>query len=189
MGTREMVLTKDVWLPSEEELTVEEVPLGTASLRAGAMHLGKFCEVQNNEFMLCRTETGDPRACIKEGKEVTSCSLNFFRQVKATCAAEFMTYASCLEKNSASMDFWECRKTQAIFDGCIKENLGMDRPHWGYHSLPKIHDTDRPLPVEEKPAWMDNPKAKKLGELPKDFPRTYKSWGAPGLTNQNCGEV
>ena len=25
------------------------------------MHLGKYCEVQNNEFMLCRNETQDPR--------------------------------------------------------------------------------------------------------------------------------
>ena len=57
----EMVLTKDIWLPSDAELTVEEVPLGTPSLRAGAMHLGKVCEVQNNEFMLCRSETQDPR--------------------------------------------------------------------------------------------------------------------------------
>ena len=56
-----MVLTKDVWLPSDAELTVEEVPLGTPSLRAGAMHLGKYCEIKNNEFMLCRSETQDPR--------------------------------------------------------------------------------------------------------------------------------
>ena len=55
------MLTKDIWLPTEEELTVQEVPLGTPSLRAGAMHLGKACEVQNNEFMLCRGETQDPR--------------------------------------------------------------------------------------------------------------------------------
>ena len=58
--TRTM-LTKDVWLPTEAELSVEEVPLGTPSLRAGAMHLGKACEAQNNEFMLCRNETQDPR--------------------------------------------------------------------------------------------------------------------------------
>ena len=57
------MLTKDIWLPTEEELTVQEVPLGTPSLRAGAMHLGKACEVQNNEFMLCRGETQDPRFC------------------------------------------------------------------------------------------------------------------------------
>ena len=60
-----MVLTKDVWLPSEAELSVEEVPLGTPSLRAGAMHLGKICEAQNNEFMLCRNDIQDPRKCLK----------------------------------------------------------------------------------------------------------------------------
>lgn len=61
-----MVVTNKMWLPTEEELTVEEVPLGTPYLKAGAQHLGKYCEAVNNEFMLCRTETGDPRACLKE---------------------------------------------------------------------------------------------------------------------------
>ena len=71
-----MVLTKDIWLPTDEELTVEEVPLGTPSLRAGAMHLGKACEVQNNEFMLCRSETQDPRwVNTREGRGQTLCFL------------------------------------------------------------------------------------------------------------------
>ena len=56
-----MTITKSFWLPTEAELSVEEVPLGTPSLRAGAMHLGKYCEIQNNEFMLCRQETQDAR--------------------------------------------------------------------------------------------------------------------------------
>ena len=30
-----IMLTKDLWLPTDGELTVEEVPLGTPSLRAG----------------------------------------------------------------------------------------------------------------------------------------------------------
>ena len=64
-------MTKDVWLPTEAELTVEEVPLGTPSLRAGAMHLGKVCEVQNNEFMLCRSETQDPRWVDTDGLQTS----------------------------------------------------------------------------------------------------------------------
>merc|ERR1711974_198455 len=106
---------------------------GTPSLRSAAMHLGKYCEVQNNEFMLCRSETQDPRTCLGAGKEVTSCSMDFFRKVKATCAAE--------------------------------------------------------APVEQKPGWLDNDKAKKLGELPANFPRNYKHWGSPGVHNENQGEV
>ena len=158
-----MVLTKDIWLPTDAELTVEEVPLGTPSLRAGAMHLGKACEVQNNEFMLCRSETQDPRLvtttemaadiiapmfsprkCIQEGKDVTSCSMEFFRKVKSMCAAEFMTYATCLERGSSNMEFSECRKTQAAFDNCMVESFGLERPHYGYHCLPKVVPVSTP---------------------------------------------
>ena len=52
------------------------------------------------------------RKCLKEGKDVTSCSMEFFRKVKAMCATEFMTYASCLERGSANMEFSNCRNTQ-----------------------------------------------------------------------------
>jgi hypothetical protein len=76
-----------------------------------------------------------------------------------------------------------------VLDKCVEEKMGLKRPHYGYHSLPKIHDTDRPAPKEEKPAWMENEKAKKLGELPASFPRNYKHWGSPGVHNENMGEV
>ena len=52
------------------------------------------------------------RKCLDAGKAVTSCSMEFFRKVKATCASEFMSYASCLEKGDSNMEFAECRKTQ-----------------------------------------------------------------------------
>lgn len=43
-----MVVTKDVVLPEESELTVNEVNLSTSSLMAGSFHLGKYCEQANN---------------------------------------------------------------------------------------------------------------------------------------------
>jgi hypothetical protein len=43
-----MVVTADVYLPPEEELTVQEVNLSGPALRAGAFHYGKYCEFQNN---------------------------------------------------------------------------------------------------------------------------------------------
>ena len=52
------------------------------------------------------------RKCLKEGRDVTSCSMEFFRKVKAMCATEFMTYATCLERGSANMEFSHCRNTQ-----------------------------------------------------------------------------
>ena len=36
-----------------------------------------------------------------------------------------------------------CRKTQAAFDACVKDNMGLDRPHYAYHTMAKIHDTTR----------------------------------------------
>ena len=52
------------------------------------------------------------RKCLKEGRDVTSCSMEFFRKVKAMCATEFMTYATCLERGSPNMEFSHCRNTQ-----------------------------------------------------------------------------
>lgn len=43
-----MVVTTDVYLPTEEELTVPEVNLSSPFLHAGAFHFGKHCEFQNN---------------------------------------------------------------------------------------------------------------------------------------------
>lgn len=43
-----MVVTNDIHLPTEAELTVPEVNLSGPALRAGAFHMGKYCEYQNN---------------------------------------------------------------------------------------------------------------------------------------------
>lgn len=40
--------TFDLELPNDEELTVPEVNISSPALRAGAFHLGKHCENQNN---------------------------------------------------------------------------------------------------------------------------------------------
>jgi hypothetical protein len=40
--------TENLQLPSDEELTVPEVNLSSPALRAGAFHMGKYCENQNN---------------------------------------------------------------------------------------------------------------------------------------------
>jgi NADH dehydrogenase (ubiquinone) 1 alpha subcomplex subunit 8 len=49
----------------------------------------------------------------------------------------------CLEKSSTELDYKYCRVTQAAFDTCMKEKLGMERPHFGYHALVKVHETKR----------------------------------------------
>lgn len=46
--TAKMPYPQDMNFPSEEELTVNEINLSMAALYAGAHHIGKVCEQQNN---------------------------------------------------------------------------------------------------------------------------------------------
>lgn len=43
-----MAITDETTLPTHEELTVQEVLLSGPALKAGAFHLGKACEYENN---------------------------------------------------------------------------------------------------------------------------------------------
>lgn len=63
--------------------------------------------------------------------------------MKGACAAEFTKYAMCMEKGGDRMQYHKCRVTQAEFDGCMFDKLNMERPHFGYHALVKVHQTDR----------------------------------------------
>ncbi|KAJ8869589.1 hypothetical protein PR048_028581, partial [Dryococelus australis] len=100
-----MVITNSVTLPAEEELTVPEVNISGAALKAGAFHFGKKCEYESNEFMLCRKELNDPRKCLGEGRAVTGCVLDFYKKVKKSCFDEFTQYANCLNKSSGNFAF------------------------------------------------------------------------------------
>ena len=55
------------------------------------------------EFMLCNKEEKDPRKCLKDGKEVTRCGLEFFSKVKKHCANEFTDYWKCLDRSGHNM--------------------------------------------------------------------------------------
>ncbi|XP_063387213.1 NADH dehydrogenase [ubiquinone] 1 alpha subcomplex subunit 8-like [Cydia fagiglandana] len=142
-----MVITKDVTLPECDELTVQEINLSTPMLMSAAPYLGKLCENLNNEFMLCRQETQDPRACVDLGKRVTFCALKVFRSIKAGCSKEFNQYAECIDKSSGDFSFEHCRKTQAVFDKCMKDQLCVDRPDFGYFCRGRVHkSSSEPLP-------------------------------------------
>lgn len=159
-----MVLTDKVKLPSNEELTVPEVNLSFPVLQAAAFHLGKYCEWKNNEFMLCKHEEKDTRKCLKEGREVTACAIEFFQKIKKHCRKEFDQYSYCIDKSSGAAAYEPCRKTQAVFDKCVLENLKIERPHWGYFCEVKVHDSPRPKPEPVIPVF------EKLPGLPKDEP-------------------
>jgi len=54
--------------------------------------------------MLCKSEEKDPRKCLNEGKVVTRCAMNFFRELKKNCAQEFEDYSVCLDNVGAKLD-------------------------------------------------------------------------------------
>ncbi len=61
----------------------------------------------------------------------------------------------------------------------MSEKLGIERPHFGYFTQVRVHETDRPKPVPRIPKF-DNPT---IG-LPEDFPRVeakrgWRHWWFP----------
>lgn len=123
--------------------------------------------------MLCRQELEDPRKCLNEGKEVTACSLEFFRMIKKWCHAEFTQYANCLDKSSSDLGYKHCRNTQQVYDKCVLDNLKVERPGYGYFCRAQIHDTKRPKPPEpEKRVYYGTP-----ADLPPDEPTPKANYG------------
>lgn len=150
-----MVLTDDIWLPTDDELKHKEIPLTHNFFLSSAMWLGKYCDNQCKEFMLCRTEEMDPRRCLDEGREVTQCGLEFFRKVKNSCKQELEWYTKCLDFSGREPEYRRCRKEQAMFDGCMYEN-GFERAKFGHFNVLRVHDTKRPKPKRHVPVFPDS---------------------------------
>jgi len=142
-----MPFSNEEYLPSNEELTIPELEITSSVFRAAAHHMGKYCDQQSKEFMLCRAEDQDPRRCINEGKEVTRCGFEFLRKVKKSCLAEFNQYHQCVDRADVNMNLSWCRNTQKVFDDCVKLNLGQDRPELGYFSKVRVHEAKRPKSI------------------------------------------
>ncbi|CAH0400530.1 unnamed protein product [Chilo suppressalis] len=171
-----MVVTKEVHLPTMEELDTQEVNVSTATLMSAAPYLGKSCENVNSEYMLCRQELNDPRACIKIGKMVTACAMQVFRRIKAECLEEFNQYANCVEKSSGDFVFKNCRKTQMVFDGCMFEKCQLRRPHFGYFCRGRVHRTSSPEPAAP-PCPCHSPVPDPTPSLPDCKPRKPARFG------------
>ncbi|XP_046816935.1 NADH dehydrogenase [ubiquinone] 1 alpha subcomplex subunit 8 [Vespa crabro] len=167
-----MVVTEKVKFPDDSELTVQEINVTYPVLQAASFYVGKKCEWQSNEFMLCREEEKDARRCINEGKALTACALDFFKQLKKHCREDFEQYVTCLERSSGTIELSKCRKTQAVVDKCVLDNLKIERPPFGYFCETKVHDSSRPRPKPDIPEFPDA-----LPPLPKEKPETPGKFG------------
>ena len=149
-----MPFDSTVKLPTDEELTVEEIPVTFNYLLASAMWMGKHCDTQQKEYMLCRSEERDPRRCLEYGKDLTACGMDFLRKVKENCREELEWYTKCLDFTGRDPCPRYCRKPQAIFDGCMYDS-GFDRAKFGHFQLLRVHDSERPKPKPTVPIFED----------------------------------
>ncbi|XP_013389227.1 NADH dehydrogenase [ubiquinone] 1 alpha subcomplex subunit 8 [Lingula anatina] len=139
----------DEYLPTWEEVTVPELKVTSIALRAIATQMGKYCDEPSKEFMLCRTETGDPRKCLKAGRDVTRCGHEFLIKVKERCANQFQEYTDCLDyvpHRQLKFSFFGCKKLMKAFDQCILENFNQTAPEVGYFSRVRVQSTSQPRP-------------------------------------------
>ena len=149
-----MVLTDDIHLPDDDELNHKEIPVNTYLMRASAMHLGKYCDNQCKEYMLCRKEERDPRKCLPYGQDVTECGIDFYKKVKKTCRGELEWYSTCLEFTGQETSYHRCRNEQAIYDTCMDQN-GFERAPFGHFLKIRVHDSERPKPKPFTPIFPD----------------------------------
>lgn len=160
------MVTWNVTLPTEEQLACPEIQFGGHVMKAGGKFLGKYCEGINDDFMMCRRELG-PRFCIEEGKKVTQCTFNFFAKVKAVCAPQLDAYAYCLDQSSYDLSTQRCRKTQAAYENCMNDRMGIPTPDLAYFCRPRIYKGNRPKPEPDMPQiFEDVPPGPKDDDLP-----------------------
>ncbi|CAJ0942058.1 unnamed protein product, partial [Mesorhabditis belari] len=176
-----MALTPDVQLPSNDELTVpQEITLSTPWFKAVVPYMAKHCEKTINEFMLRRKELEDPRAVLKEGRDVTACGIQFLQALKKSCASETDALGHCIDHGSAKLYVSRCRNEQKAMDKCVLDNLKIERPLLGYWNSPHVHESQAPAPVPINRDYKAEA-AKVLHELPveyhlrKDY-RKYNDW-------------
>lgn len=150
-----MTLTDEITLPTDEEIAHKDIPLTHNYLLSSAMWLGKYCDNQCKDFMLCRKEVMDPRKCLKYGHEVTNCGIEFFKKVKNTCRDELTWYTKCVDFSGQEINARKCRREQALFDGCMYEN-GFERARFGHFQLLRSHEPDFERPKKTVPLFPDS---------------------------------
>ncbi|KAL7671113.1 hypothetical protein ACOME3_006022 [Neoechinorhynchus agilis] len=140
------MVDNETYLPSYKELEFPTLNVTSAVLRAGAHLMALKCDEVFKEFMLCRQEL-DGRFCLKEGKDVSQCAMDFFKSVRNNCNESFVDYWKCLDNSpDGEFNYLYCKKTQKQFELCASEKLKLDRPPVGYFNMIRVHKTKREKP-------------------------------------------
>ncbi|OMH83753.1 NADH-ubiquinone oxidoreductase [Zancudomyces culisetae] len=102
-----------------------ELGLTSAPLKSVAFFLGAVCKDKTDDFMLCKQDNNDPKACLSQGKQVTDCGIEVVNKVKQHCADSFANHWKCLDLNN--QEYKSCRPQERTFNECIFTSLGWQK--------------------------------------------------------------
>ena len=99
--------------PASTHDDMAEVPTG-AVLYGLAKHIKASCGTCSRDFMRCKKEDMDPKACLDKGATLTRCVMDVTKTANEKAGEELNKFASCLHYYGSK--FEKCRKEQAAFD-------------------------------------------------------------------------
>lgn len=97
---------------------VPDLPASAGALYAAADLIGSACSTENEKFMLCKGQSGNPVDCVSQGVAVTRCAGRVLKGiVSSPCAQLYKEYVAVLEKNN--LEFHRALKQEKAFQECI----------------------------------------------------------------------
>ncbi|KAI9366060.1 hypothetical protein DFJ73DRAFT_806932 [Zopfochytrium polystomum] len=147
---REAVFVDGLWVdktPMPSDIPdVPEVGLTSAPMESVAFHFADYCKPYNEDFMLCKNSTQDPKACLKEGRRVTRCAVDLINKLKANCDAEWAKHWQCLDMKNH--EYWRCRPQEREFNDCVFKKLGLTK------TIPETPEGQIPVHLKPKPLFQ-----------------------------------
>jgi NADH dehydrogenase (ubiquinone) 1 alpha subcomplex subunit 8 len=95
------------------------VAADSTALMCGATIYGTECSGVNKDFLICKSNDGNPRACSLQGEKVTACVLKTLRVLETHCGASYNEYKNAMDKNWHELQL--CRKEQFAMEACYRE--------------------------------------------------------------------
>ncbi|KAI9208363.1 uncharacterized protein BJ171DRAFT_491101 [Polychytrium aggregatum] len=146
---REGIFIKGLWVdksPLPEDIPhVDEVGLTSAPLASMSFFFATFCKDYSEDFMLCKKDNPDPKACLKEGRKVTRCAIDLIQKLKDNCEETWTKHWQCLDMNN--QHFWQCRKEEAQLNDCVFKKLGLTK------TIPETPEDQIPIHLKPNPLF------------------------------------
>ncbi|KAI9501105.1 ndufa8, NADH-ubiquinone oxidoreductase complex I 19kd subunit [Coemansia spiralis] len=125
--------------PPSDLPAVDEVGSTGAPLKSASFFIGSVCQEYNEDFMLCKDESRDPKHCLREGRKVTRCAMDALQKIQSKCQREFQMHWQCLDiKNQ---EFGRCREPEKAYNECLFSAFGWKKAVPGApENRPQIHE-------------------------------------------------